>query len=131
MAENSSKKLDRDDRRKLSGYSDITWTEPDQIYPPTLLLKPEEPPTPAKKADSLKEEASGLLSRINALKEKIDRKCSHLQVATEEGAGSALYQAMWRVFAQRTTTITYDHYKRAIELNQKLAKEDAAELKVK
>lgn len=131
MTDIPSKPLSRGDRKDLSGYEDVVRQEPDQIYPPTLAVKLPDPPTPRDRSSLLREKAEDLIARIKAAKDEIDRRCSHLATATGEPVGSTLYQAMWRVFQERTTTITYDHYKRALELQQKLASEDAQILRSK
>lgn len=127
MAGSASRRLTEKDRSILRGFSDITRPEPDQIfaaeYEEPLL---EEPKTPAEKLLPVREKASLLSTRINDLKEKVDKKCAHLSISTGEPVGSNLFQAMWRLFGKETTDITYEDYKQAVIKRQKLAEEDRA-----
>jgi hypothetical protein len=119
------------DRRKLRGWEDILKPEPDQILPLQSLVPPEErPPLAADRLANTRSLAAKVLAKIRELEQKIDERCDRFSASSDQGRGSPLFQAMVRVFNERTTTVTYGHYKRALLLRQKLAEEDARSLKL-
>lgn len=121
--------LSGSDRSKISGFPDVSRPEPDQIIPPSTELPKPAVDAPGKRATAARDRARDLLGRMDALKEKVDKRCGHLIAKTGEPRGSALQMAMWRVFGVETSDVTYAHYKAAIEQRQQLAEEDAAEKK--
>lgn len=129
--DSKSNKLSIPDREKLAGWDDIDKPEPDQILPLhiTQELEPTEPDT-NERLLSTRDLASKILAKIDDINQKIDNKCSKFKVSSPDGIGSPLFQAMVRVFNERTTTVTYDHYKRALHYRQQLAREDAERLKL-
>lgn len=126
-----SYQLSNPDREKLAGWLDIQKPEPDQVLPlhATVDLEPKEPTT-VERLNKTRDLAGKVLSKIEELSQRIDDKCARFKVSSDQGVGSPLFQAMVRVFNEKTTTITYDHYKRALQYRQRLAEEDAAKLKL-
>ena len=131
-ASDHSRILSIGDRTKILGWADIEKPEADQIYPFRVIEEKEKKePTSTERLANTRSMASKVLSKIDEVNKKIDAKCGRFKVSSEQGVGSPLFQAMVRVFNERTTTITYDHYKRALEYRQQLAAEDAANLRLK
>lgn len=128
---NVSNRLSILDREKIAGWTDITKPEPDQILPLFITDPAEEEKLPAaKRLSKTRSLATKILSKIDELTQKIDLKCAKFKVSSDQGVGSPLFQAMVRVFQERTTTVTYNHYKRALQYRQQLAEEDATRLKL-
>jgi hypothetical protein len=119
-------------REVLEGFLPIGRPEPEQVLP---YVKHEvdktETPEAQEKLSEIKDKCESLILRIAETKEKIDARCSRFEVQTTETKGSQLYQAMYRVFKEKTTTVTYKHYMRALELRDQLGKEDAESLRKK
>lgn len=127
---NRSNNLSFTDAQTLTGFTDVEYFEPPQLTPAFLPPVTEEiPETTSQRLQKTRDRADGLLKEINRLKNEVDSRCSKFKVTSSDGKGSRLFQAMVRVFGERTTTVTYDHYKRAIELRQKLVEEDADSLR--
>jgi predicted nuclease with TOPRIM domain len=126
MSDPVVKDLSPIDEDILKGFEDPLETELEQIIPSYQVREPEvdEGEENVKKVNGVRDQANEVLNKIEEIKADIDERCSHLEVKTTEVAGSALAQAMWRVFREKTTTVTYDHYKKAIELREQLARED-------
>lgn len=124
-------RLQTSDREKLTGWLDITRPENEQIYAPEVVPKePPKKPTAAVRLATTKALAARIVTKIDQLKQAVDKKCARFKASSNQGVGSPLFQAMVRVFDERTTTVTYDHYKRALEYRQQLAEEDAAKLRL-
>lgn len=126
-----SSRLSQSDREQLTGWRDIPRPEVDQILP---LVSPSEievkkvsATTRLTKTKSL---ATKVLDKISKIEQQIDKKCARFKVTSPDGRGSPLFQAMVRVFNERTTTVTYEHYKRALQYRQQLAEEDSAGLRL-
>ncbi len=122
-------RLNRSDRDQLQGWPDIEKPEVEQILP---LIVPESEPRKQPSAERLgeiRDRASKIVDKVNTLEQALDKKCARFKVSSNQGKGSPLFQAMYRVFGERTTTVTYDHYKRALEYRQQLAEEDQKGLK--
>jgi len=130
MSDKPSYRLTPSDQEKLRGHDEIEQVEEDQIiYVPT---KPEEKePAVGEKVKEVRQQAKNVRDRIDSLSQRVDKRCGHLKVDSGETLGSPLFQAMVRVFDERTTVVTYDHYKRALKKRQQLAEEDAGTLKEK
>ena len=127
MSDRPTRQLRWGDQETLLRKVEIPFPEEEQLLPPSL--EEEEPkPSPVEAARKAREEAISLLGRIKSLSEAIDSRCQRFSVTGSGGKGSPLFQAMVRVFNERTTTVTYSHYVRALELRAKLAAEDAREL---
>ncbi len=123
--------LSASDRNKLSGWEDIRKPEPDQIIPVVSSeLIEEVEPTASERLSKTRSLASKVVDKIDELSQKIDKKCSKFKVSSSQGVGSPLFQAMVRVFDEKTTTITYEHYKKALKYRQELAEEDSAKLRL-
>lgn len=125
MSDETSRHLSRSDREILFENLDIAFEEREQIFQ-------EVPPTPVDPAETarenlqnIREQAEEVLSRVEELKQKVDRKGKRFSVSTNQPRGSSLYKAMVRLFGKRTTEVTYDDYKRALEMRTQLSKEDA------
>jgi len=120
------------DKKKLIGWSDITAPEPDQIFDTSLQKAPEEEVTSSTidRLSTTKSLAEKIIGEISKLEQKIDSRCARFRVSSQDGKGSTLYQAMFRIFGEKTTEISYDHYKRALEYRDQLAKEDAERIKL-
>jgi hypothetical protein len=126
-----SNQLRTSDKEKIIGWGDISRPEVEQLDVLTKGPKPEvAEPTASKRLDKTKSQAQRILNRIDGLTQEIDRRCARFKVSSKEDVGSSLFQAMTRVFGERTTEITYDHYKRALEYRQQLAEEDTAKLRL-
>jgi hypothetical protein len=125
-----SYRLSDSDREKISGWDDITKPEAEQLQPYIPKeIEIDVKPHPTKRLEETKSLANKVINKISSLEQKIDQKCKRFSVASDQGKGSPLFQAMYRIFGERTTTITYSHYKRAIEYRKQLAKEDTEKLK--
>jgi hypothetical protein len=124
-----SEQLSNSDKALLAGFPDIQQEEPEQIFPEPVVLIEEKKVGATQRLTNTRSFAKKILDRIKEQEQLIDRKCSRFKVATNEERGSPLFQAMVRVFEERTTTITYDHYKKAIELRARLVEEDSETLK--
>ena len=131
MAEKPSYRLSDQDRQILDGFTEIDRPEPEQLFPLPALedLQPKEPASGSRLAKT-RDRASQVLDKIDELTQEVDRRCARFKVDGEQDKGSDLFKAMVRVFDQRTTTVTYDHYKRALQYREQLAKEDAANLRL-
>ena len=116
------------DERLLKGFDDIVVQEQEQILPSFGSSEKQVSEEEQNIIDlrDIKMRAEALLQKIKETKEEIDNRCKDLSVKVVEGEDSDddLLKAMYRVFKERTTTITYTHYKRALELREQLAKED-------
>ena len=130
MSDRLSKIFKHSDREKLRGFDSIDQPEPDQIYP-SLPEPPEAKDSSQKIMKKIQEDAGKTVLKINSLIAEVDNRSSRFQVQTNAKKGSKLFQAMVRVFNEKTTTVTYDHYKRALEKRDQLAKEDADLLRKK
>lgn len=122
------------DERILQGFKDPVYEEPEQIIPVEVTgeIHLSEEEQNVVDLNGIKDKAVALLKKIDRLKNKIDSRCKDLNiniVETEESDNSLL-KAMWRVFKQRSTKITYAHYKKALELRAQLAKEDEERVKL-
>jgi len=125
MSDKPSNRLSVVDRELLAGFVEITKPEPEQILPIGDSAPPEpKVPTIKSKLPKITSLAQEVLIEIEKKKQQVDSRCANFTVSISEGVGSPLFQAMSRTFQERTTTITYDHYKRALKLRQKLADED-------
>jgi hypothetical protein len=122
-----SKKLSRADQTFLSGYPDINRIEPDQVYQQAPPVIPPEMIKPSEKIEEVRGRAQQCLIEIKRLEDLIDGRCTRFSVTTEKN--SRLFQAMFRVFGEKTTTVTYNHYKKALELREQLAKEGTEKLR--
>ncbi len=121
-----SYRLTVSDQIQLSGFNDISKPEPEQVLPSGINPEQEEDkPTSAQRLSNTKSKAKKVITKIRELEQKIDKKCAKFKVTSEKTVGSDLYQAMIRVFNEKTTTITYNHYKRALDLRRQLAAIDA------
>jgi len=130
MSDNPSHRLSAEDRRKLSGLGEIEKYEPPQVLPdirPEDVIEQE--PTASIRLQRTRESAVRVEDRIAELTQRVDERCSAFFADTGEEVGSPLYQAMVRVFGERTTTISYEHYRRAIEHRGELALEDEERLR--
>lgn len=116
-----SRKLRPTDREILRGGDDIQFFEPDQIFPAEEIIEEEE--TSQARLQGIRASAEEVSDKIEELKQKVDARCSRFKVVGTDGRGSRLFQAMVRVFKKRTETVTYNYYKRALELREELAKE--------
>jgi hypothetical protein len=124
-----SYRLSENDREKLLGFSEIRQPEPDQLIP-TIPVDLEEVETSSEeRLTKVRNKAQEMLAKVDELKQRIDERCGRFNVSSEEIKGSPLFQAMVRVFDERTTTVTYSHYKRALQYRQQLALEDAEKVK--
>jgi len=118
------------DREELAGRVEVSRPEQEQIYPTFIAPKDPESPRPAERLASTRSKASEVLAKIDELTQRVDEKCARFKASSSQGKGSPLFQAMVRVFNERTTTITYNHYKRALEYRQQLAAEDSKNMRV-
>ncbi len=124
--------LSSSDERILKGFEDPIQEEEEQIIPISIQVSVKTPEE--KNVDDLKEiknRAEVLLERISSLQKEIDSRCKDLSVTVieEESSDNDLLKAMWRVFKEKTKTVTYKHYTKALELRERLAKEDEGRLK--
>ncbi len=122
------------DQKTLEGLPDISYYEPDQLrpaFPEPPSVTGQVPESTADRLRSTYDRASTVSGRIERLKAKIDDRCSRFVVASQDGKGSRLYQAMNRLFGKKTTTVTYEDYRAALLLRQQLAEEDARDLRSK
>jgi len=126
-----SNRLQTSDKEKLSGWSDVPKPEVEQLDLPVVdpSKEPVEP-TATERLNNTRSRAQQILNKIDKLVQKVDQRCNRFKVSSEEVVGSPLFQAMVRVFNERTTTVTYDHYKKALEYRQQLADEDGATLRL-
>lgn len=131
MANTPSNRLRPSDRERIDGLDVIVQPEIPQLIPPPIVPDTEPEPTSAQRLEDIRASADNLITRINSLIEKVDSRCQGMQISSSEPAGSPLFQAMVRVFGERTTTVTYDHYKRALAIREQLAEEDSAKLREK
>jgi hypothetical protein len=129
MPTDQSFRLNQSDRDQLQGWPDIEKPEVEQILPIVIPIAEEKKETSAKRLGDLRNRASEIVNKINELEQAVDEKCGRFKVSSSQGRGSPLFQAMFRVFGEKTTTVTYDHYKRALEYRQQLAEEDSEGLK--
>jgi predicted nucleic acid-binding Zn ribbon protein len=129
MTDIASKLLSGTDIDKLRGWDDIVRPEPPQVIPKTIREEVETAVSQSSKNKAIRDKASKVLKRINELQQEIDKKAGKFKVTTTVPPGSPLYQAMVRVFNEKTDTVTYDHYKRALKYREQLAAEDAERLK--
>jgi uncharacterized protein YabN with tetrapyrrole methylase and pyrophosphatase domain len=125
-----SNKLKSSDREKLSDWRDVEKFEPEQILPafikePDILKKQ----AASERLSEVRNLAEDINKKANALKQEIDKRCAHISASFDAEPGSPLFQAMIRVFNERTNTVTYEHYKRALRYREQLAKEDGEKLK--
>jgi len=127
MTSQYSRDLTPEERRLISGRNELYREEPEQILP--IPIREEEKIVPKKELTDIKQTAEDMKSKIKELLDKTDKRCAGLSVETQEEIGSRLFQAMVRVFGERTTTITYDHYKKALEYREQLAQEEIEVLK--
>jgi hypothetical protein len=129
MSTNKSFRLNQSDRQQLKGWPDIQRPEPEQILP--LITQDPEPKkeTSAQRLKPIRDRASEIVDKISKLQQAVDDRCSRFKVFSDQGRGSPLFQAMFRVFGEKTTTVTYDHYKRALQYRQQLADEDSERLR--
>lgn len=126
--------LSPSDERILRGFEDPALEEEEQIIPPILgTAKKSEEDQNKEGLIDIKNRAAAILKRIDGLKKEIDARCENLNVnvieENEEDGDNELLQAMWRVFKEKTTVITYNHYKKALELRAQLARDDEERLK--
>ena len=125
-------RLSKSDRDQIAGWQGIPKPEPDQILPLAIPRDPsEEEISAAARLANTRSQAEKVLAKISELEQAIDKKCARFKVSSDQGVGSPLFQAMVRVFNERTTTVTYSHYKRALQFRQQLAEEDADTLRLK
>jgi hypothetical protein len=131
MTNGVSNRLQTSDRLKIAGWSDIQKPEVEQLSVPIIDPDPKEvEPIASERLENTKSQAEKVLDKIAELTEEVDKRCARFKVSSNEDVGSPLFQAMVRVFNEKTTTVTYDHYKRALEIRQQLAEEDAASLRL-
>jgi len=134
MPENiPSKNLSQDSIDLLRGAPEISYIEPEQIYqaPPLDISVPNTTINQRDRLNDIVDSVDVLLKRISSLKSELDTRCKKFSASASGSKGSPLYQAMFRVFNEKTETVTYDHYKRALDIRKTLAEEDAKELKAK
>jgi len=126
-----SKELSARDERLLKGYDDIVHEEPDQVIPPVLSesARKEKTEKTRQKLVDIKDKAFQVLNEIEKSKSLVDERCKDLKAVTNEALGTSLAQAMYRLFGEHTTTITYEHYKRALNIRTQLAREDVKKVK--
>lgn len=134
MAKKNVEQISVSDERLLQGFKDVVYEEPEQIIPVDVdqaskISKEEQNTIDLNK---IRDDAGKILNKIETLRNEIDAKCKDLSVTVVEGEESdnELLKAMWRVFKQRTTTISYQHYKKALELREQLAREDEGKIKL-
>ena len=130
MADNPSFRFTESDREELAGWVGIERPELEQIYPLLTLPRGPESPRAADRLMATRDRASEVIAKIDELTQRVDGKCARFNASSDQGRGSPLFQAMVRVFNERTTTITYSHYKRALEYRQQLAAEDSRKMRV-
>jgi len=120
------------DKKKLIGWLDITAPEPDQIFDtsPKKVVEEEISSNATERLSATKSLAEKIVEKMSKLEQKIDSRCARFRVSSQDGKGSTLYQAMFRVFGEKRTDISYDHYKRALEYRNQLAKDDAERIKL-
>jgi hypothetical protein len=131
MTRERTRELSISDEVILRGYDDVIREEPEQLnlpFPSEESEEDKEESTFKYKSD-VRQKAVDFLDQIKEMANRLDRKCAHLKVATNEEKGSDLYKAMRRVFQESTTTVTYDHYKRALAIRKQLVKEDQTRAK--
>lgn len=125
------KNLSLQDSNIIKGFDDPYPEEPEQLIPPTPVnppLKTEE----EEKVDELRQLKQDCLDLIADFKEmikEVDKRCAGLEVKTGESLDSSLAQSMYRTFGVRSTVITYDQYKKALELQSQLSAEDREKLR--
>jgi len=122
-----SKELSLNDKDIIFGFSDVEEDEVEQLFPTATLVenvKTGEDIT-NERLDEWQRRSNNILERIDKAIATIDKRCDRFQVASKEEVGSPLFQSMVRVFDERTTTIKYSHYKRALALRTQLAAEDS------
>jgi hypothetical protein len=123
-----SNDLGQGDIGVLERFTDVPRYEPEQILP---LVVPEQEMTitATQRIDRVGEKARSLLEKIARVEGMIDERCARFKVTGDGGKGSRLFQAMVRVFNERTTTVTYSHYARAVGMRQQLLQQKAAEIR--
>lgn len=126
---NVSKNISYDDQKRIDGFSDIQYPEPEQFLF-SHLVDGEAPPQESQdRLKQLKERAGEVLDRINNITEKIDSRCKRFSITYPEKEGSRLWQAMFRLFGKGTNTVTYEDYIKALELREQRSKEGQAKVR--
>jgi hypothetical protein len=118
------------DRTKLEGLDEIVRPDENLLLPHDSSTEEEIKVSSNDRLKNTKSSANKILDKIDSLSQKIDRKCGRFSVSSNEGRGSPLFQAMVRTFGERTTTITYAHYTRALEYRRLLAQEDTERMRL-
>jgi len=131
MSDTPSYRLKPSDKSKIKGFEDIHQPEPDQEFLPIPPPPADQPDPNSKKLKATRSLAQKVLDKIDRLSQEVDGRCGRFSITTTDEKGSPLFQAMVRIFGERTTTITYDHYKRALGYREQLAEEDRKALKSK
>ncbi len=127
MVDSPSRTMSSKDRAKLLGYRPIAQPEPEQLRAWIQAADKDVVETTSTRLKNIREEEDKILAKIEELKGIIDERCAGFEVAIE-GPPSAIFKAMARIFRIQATKITYDQYRRCIELRQQLALEDAEEI---
>ena len=131
MSDTPSYRLKPSDKSKIQGFEDIHQPEPEQELAPFSASSAEQEDPNSKKLKAVRSLAQDVLDKIDRLSQQVDNRCDRFSITSADEKGSPLFQAMVRVFGERTTTVTYDHYKRALGLREQLAEEDRKVLRSK
>jgi len=126
-----SKLLTEDEKARLYRWTELHRPEPEQVLPGRIVnnvFEEEETDLPLEEAAAdLRVQSFELIEELDSICRRIDERCSRFSVASTERVGSPLFQAMARIFQERTTVVTYDHYKRALEMRERLISDEIKE----
>lgn len=117
----SSSNPPEQDLKKMFQQLTVERTEPDQIEDNPVVPQ-EIADENIKKIQIMQDKFNSVIAAGETLQEVLDAKLKHREVKIDPNKDSQVLQAIRNVFGKNTTVITYDMFKKCLQLKSELTK---------